>query len=291
MAHSKLFGPFLVLLGSLCFSTTGTMQILAPEEATPLVNTFVRMLLGSASLFLWCALTHKFPKNWKELPWKRLTICAFCLIGCQLLFFSSVQYIGVAVGTVVYIGVTPCAAAFWAYLFYKRIPGKSWFLSTPLAIFGVALLNGHIEFNFSELIFVVLPILAGFCYAAYITLSPKLLKFLQPEAGMAIIMAIVSGVLIPVVCFYPLDWLLTPMGAFVALELGIVTAGCAFSFFLAGLRHTDSTVASTLGLGEPLGAVCWGVFLLGEQLTALSMIGMVCVFLSILVLCFFETRH
>ena len=289
MSDSRLFGPFLVLLGALCFSTTGTMQAIAPEEASPLTITFARMSLGFLSLFLWCLIRRKFPSDFKHLPWKRLAICALCIFGFQAFFFSSVQFVGVAIGTVISIGVTPCAAAVIAFLLYSRVPAKPWFVATPLAILGVVLMN-DVSMGEASGWQTIFPILAGCCYACYITVSPPLLEKISPEANMAIIMGMISVAMLPVLFFYPIRWMATPWGLFVSLELGIVTAGCAFSFFLAGLRQTESTVASTLSLGEPLGAVCWGIFLLNEELSVKAALGIGLVFLSILVLCFFESK-
>lgn len=45
-------GPLLVLTGALCFSTSGFLQALAPEGATPYVVAGCRMLLGAFSLYL-----------------------------------------------------------------------------------------------------------------------------------------------------------------------------------------------------------------------------------------------
>ena len=60
----------------------------------------------------------------------------------------------------------------------------------------------------------------------------------------------------------------------IALYLGVVTAALAFSLALAGLRRTPTAIAATLALIEPLGAACWGVFFLGEQLNQTQAAGM-----------------
>ena len=52
---NTLKGSLLVLLSALCFSISGTLQAIAPDEATPFVITEARMLVGSLFLFIWCA--------------------------------------------------------------------------------------------------------------------------------------------------------------------------------------------------------------------------------------------
>ena len=59
----KLTGPLLVLLGSLCFGTTGTLQAIAPEGATPFVITFVRMSVGALFLLAWSIACGRFPTD------------------------------------------------------------------------------------------------------------------------------------------------------------------------------------------------------------------------------------
>ena len=59
-------GPLLILAGALCFSTTGFVQALAPEGATPYVIGALRMAVGGIALLIWCALKGLLPrrKNW-----------------------------------------------------------------------------------------------------------------------------------------------------------------------------------------------------------------------------------
>ena len=59
-----------------------------------------------------------------------------------------------------------------------------------------------------------------------------------------------------------------------ALYLGVVTAALAFSLTLAGLRRTPTAMAATLALVEPLGAACWGIFLLHEPVGGQELAGM-----------------
>lgn len=132
---------------------------------------------------------------------------------------------------------------------------------------------------------------AGFGYALYVTISPVLLERLSAEASIAIISSLVSLALLPAALCMPMQWVLSPMGLFTVFDLGIVTAGLAFTLVLNGLKQTDSTVASTLLLGEPLGAVGWGVLMLGEQIGFIGYCGMTMVFFSIVLLCWEQHRR
>lgn len=85
---SALKGPILVLLGSLCFSTTGLMQVLAPQEPTPSARRFSEWL-SAAFVSSYGVFTGQLRFDWKTLPWKRLIACALCLTEAQVFFFFS----------------------------------------------------------------------------------------------------------------------------------------------------------------------------------------------------------
>ena len=78
--------------------------------------------------------------------------------------------------------------------------------------------------------------------------------------------------------------LATPVGALVALHLGVVTTAIAFSLTLAGLKVTPAATASTLSLAEPLSAACLGIFFLHEPLSLSAAVGIALIFGSVLIL-------
>ena len=115
-------GPLLILLGSVCFSFSGTFQQFAPSGATPFTITEARMLIGAAGLLFWCLLSGKFSVSFGSLRWKYLVLMAVSLLSFQLLFFSSILKTGVAVGTVVAIGSTPIWTAIIEKTFLINLP-------------------------------------------------------------------------------------------------------------------------------------------------------------------------
>ena len=284
---SYIKGILLVLLSALCFSISGTLQALAPNGANPFVITEMRMLIGAIFLYFWCRAFKKLPSSYKNLPWKSLLICAFFLLVGQLCFFTGMANIGVAAGAVISIGSAPIFAAIISRIFFKISPPSAWYAATLLAIAGVALINGT-DINQSRLFYILILLTDGLTYAAYITFSSKLSEKLDSEAAVMLILAIIAIALSPLLFFFPVSWTYSSLnGILSCLSLGIFTGGMAFAFLTSGARLVSPAVASTLCLAEPLGAVCWGIFLLKEDASVTTLLGIASVLLSICVLVFF----
>lgn len=106
------------------------------------------------------------------------------------------------------------------------------------------------------------------------------------EEGMALVMFFSTLLMIPFFFLFPTEWLFTSRGALCVGMLGVVNAGLAFSLQLAGLKNTPMLIASTLTLGEPMGAALIGIFILNEPCTLQSVLGITLIFLSIILLIF-----
>ena len=177
-------GPLLILLGALCFSTTGTVQALSPEGATPYVIGALRMLVGGLALLLWCAFRGDLPRFW-HWPMRCVVPSTLALLGFQFFFFRGVLEAGVAVGTVVAIGFSPIVVALLGLIFLHEKPAKAWYPATGLALIGLILLNADAVggASFAGMAF---PLLAGFSYACYFVFSKPLARNASPgfrEAG------------------------------------------------------------------------------------------------------------
>lgn len=266
-------GPLCIILGALCFSTTGTVQALAPDGSHPLGIGALRMQIGALALWAWCACRHSLPASLRHWQLRWLIPATLGLLGFQVFFFWGVQQAGVAVGTVTAIGFSPVMAAILARIILGERPARIWYPATALALAGLVLLNlgGSQGASTAALI---LPLLAGACYGAYFVFSKPLGRVHAPEHIMLLLCAGSGILLLPVHFCTPPLWLLQPQGLGMALYLGVVTAALAFSLTLAGLRRTPTAMAATLALVEPLGAACWGIFLLHEPVGGQELAGM-----------------
>ena len=220
-------GPLLILLGALCFSTTGTVQALSPEGATPYVIGALRMLVGGLALLLWCAFQGELPRFWRW-PMRCVVPSTLALLGFQFFFFRGVLEAGVAVGTVVAIGFSPIVVALLGLIFLREKPAKAWYPATGLALIGLILLNADAVggASFAGMAF---PLLAGFSYACYFVFSKPLAQNAAPGSVMMVLCLLSGLCMLPVFWIYPAAWLATPVGALVALHLGVVTTAIAFS--------------------------------------------------------------
>ncbi len=279
--QSKKDGSLLVFLGALCFSGSGTIQALAPDEATPFIVGALRLLVAGIFLIAWCCCKRLFQPL--KADYFKLLLSASALAGFQITFFLGVQKAGVAAGTVVTIGTTPIMAAVFGLLFYGEIPSKNWYVSTAIAIFGLVLLNlnGAETFSVNALLF---PLSAGTIYAFYLSRSKDLVRENSPELVMTYLFLIASCLLIPIWFFFPCAWILSVRGITVALGLGILTTALAYCLVMTGLKNCDTAKAATLSLGEPLGAAVLGFAVLHEALNLWSLIGITAIFASVLIL-------
>lgn len=275
-------GPVLILTGALCFSTTGFASALAVADgaSVPAVGA-IRMLVGGAALAAWCAwrgiLPHRHGWSPGELLAPTLALAAY-----QLLFFKGTASAGVALGTVMSIGVSPVAVAVLNWIVNAEKPAHAWYSATAVALLGLVLLNWTDAP--AERLHSMLPSIgAGVAYAVFLVYSKPLLRF-APEAGIMAVCLLCGLCLSPFLFLSPMRWLASARGVAVALDLGVVTAALAFTLMLGGLRTTPAPSAATLGLAEPLCAALLGFLCLHEAVTPLAAAGIACLMGGTLIL-------
>ena len=270
------------------WGTTGTAQAFAPESAQPLAIGTLRLILSGALLLLYHQLTGggwKIPR--RDVP--ALVLAAGCMAAYQVLFFAGVKMTGVAVGTIVGIGISPVVAGLLGALFRGERPGWRWGAATTLAVAGCALLafsgagNGTNGAR-ADPLGMLLAAGAGTAYATF-SLAGKNLFDTQPvELVMAVAFGLGAVMLAPLLLVQDLSWLAEPTGVPVVLHLGLVATAVAYTLFGKGLRRVPLGSAVTLSLADPLTAGLLGVLVLGEALTPLMGLGIGLIFAGLGVL-------
>ncbi len=273
----KRTGPWFVLAAAVLWGTTGTAQAFAPAGAQPAAVGALRLAIGGTAL-LALAVARGVLRPGTRWPSLAVGFAAGSMAAYQLCFFAAVEATGVAVGTIVAIGSAPILAGFLQFILRGDRPSVRWMAATVLAVAGCSLLiaaGSRINVNISG---VILALGAGGAYATYAVASKRLLEEQPPQAVMAVVFCLGALFLSPLLLSVDLHWVAQPRGLAVALHLGLIATAAAYILFGRGLMAIPVATAVTLSLAEPLTAGMLGVVLLGERLTASSLLGIALVF-------------
>lgn len=276
-------GQFLVLAAAICWGTTGSAQALAPPGANPLSIGAVRLILGGAALLIYALIRGKLRSGKKWSLWITL-LAGASMAAYQVFFFAGVARTGVAVGTSVGIGSSPILAGLIAFVVLGERPGMRWLVATGLAVLGCSLLIAAGSSIQIEIRGIILAIGAGAAYAVFTVASKELLEQHSPEAVMAITFCLGALLLLPLLLTSQWSWLAELGGLLVAIHLGLITVGLAYSLFARGLSLVPVATAATLTLAEPLTAGILGISVLGEKLSPPAFAGILLLFAGLVLL-------
>jgi DME family drug/metabolite transporter len=217
----------------------------------------------------------------------RLLLVSAGSIGFQLSYFYAVADDGVAVPTLITLGLAPVAALGWESWRAGRRPPSRTVAVLVCALTGLALVSTSQASHAiapHPLRGVLLSILSGMLYAASTLLSRGLSGRLSPQAltaGSTLIGVLLllgptaaSGISIPFTL---------PVIAGLAY-LGVVTTALAYALFYFGLRTTSGGVAMVATLLEPATAVVLAAVVLSEPITLASGTGALLVLTAVAVL-------
>ena len=278
-----------VLVAALCFATTGTSRALADVDADALSIGAVRVLIGGGLLgaIALVARSGRTAAPHVETGRARQTVSTFVIVlvgaagvlAYQPTFFSGTGLNGVAVGTVVALGSAPIVTGVLDSVLRRRRPSLRWSLATTVAIVGVVLVSGVVGDGSAapaSALGVAASVGAGASYALYAIASKMLLdRGWTAPAAMGAVFGTAAVLSLPVLLSTSTAWLGTANGAALALWLGVVTVTIAYLLFGAGLRGLSPATVSTLTLAEPLAATVLGLVVLHEQLSAVSVAGLI----------------
>lgn len=270
-----------VLLAAMLWGTVGTTQTFLREGISPIAVAGVRSAIGGGVLLIAVLIMRKI--NFKKWSWKWTVFAALTIALFQCLFFTSVRYTGVAVGTVVTIGSSPVFSGIIEWLLFKRRPNRVWGIATLLAIIGCILLFVTRGDTTIHPLGILLALCAGSMFALYTNCSKKLTEREETLPSVAMTFTLCALFLLPF-SGSGVFWVLEGQNLWPMLFMGLFATSLAYIFYLAGLEKISSSSAVTLSLAEPLTAALLGVFLVGEYLSPMSWMGVLLLLGGILVL-------
>jgi DME family drug/metabolite transporter len=223
--------------------------------------------------------------RWRSLPglWRRPAIWVMAVgsAAYQPFFFGAVERSGVALSTLVTVGIGPVYAGLLGWAFLHHRPTRGWVLATLVAVVGLVLRSWG-ELRLGDGVGLLMALVAGLGAASYVVAAKHELDrggHSVELPGAAYLLG--SVLLVPLVLRESLAWVSTPSGLGLALYLGLVTMALANVFAVLGMRGMYPGPASTLLLADPLTATVLGVALLGETLTPVAMVGLVLVLVGL----------
>ena len=275
--------PYIVVLfAAMLWGTVGTTQTFLADGISSFAVAGVRSAIGGGLLLLVVILMGKI--NFRTWSWKWTMLAALAIALFQILFFTSVRFTGVAVGTVVTIGSSPMFAGLIEWLIWKVRPTRVWGIATGLAIVGCVLLFVNRGGAVIDPFGMILALCAGFMFALYTNVSKRLMEREETLPAVAMTFSICALFLVPLAARDGFGWVVEPSNLWPMLFMAFAGTSIAYVLFLGGLQKISSSAAVTLSLAEPLTAAMLGVFLVGEYLSATSWMGVVLLLGGIIVL-------
>ena len=205
---------------------------------------------------------------------RRLVAVSVGSLVFQLLFFVAVRDAGVAVATLVALGLAPVALAVAEAVRDRVAPDARSLAVLACALAGLALVTGAGgTAGERPLVGVLEAVGSGLAYAASTAASGPLSTRLGPLAITFATSVVGAALLTPAVLLTRASLPRTPSAVAGVVWLGVIATVVAYGLFYAGLRTTPGSVAMILTLLEPVTAVALAAVLLGERLTAPNVLG------------------
>ena len=236
------------------------------DQVSPFGMVSLRLGLGALVLVI------LFRPQWRHHSWREYRLLA--LLGLSMGVMNACLYhaiayipIGVAV-TLEFVGPLGVALA------HSR-RGADW-LWVMLAATGVVLL-APVGGASLHPIGVLLALISGACWAAYIILSAKVGKVFPGSEGVAMAMTAGAIAILPFGIAAEGTNLLNPYVLMMGLLVAMLSSALPYSLEMAALRQLPVKVFGVLMSVEPAIASCIGLIILGEQLSLRMVVAMVLV--------------
>ncbi|WP_020660678.1 EamA family transporter [Amycolatopsis benzoatilytica] len=270
-------GLVFVVLAAVLFSTSGSLAKpamtagLTPEQvATLRIGLAGVLLLAGTALFAPRALRIR-RGEWPVL----LGYGALGVAGTQLLYFIAAARIPVGIAILLEF-MSPVLIALWVRVVRKkRLPGVLW-LGIGLAMAGLALVAQVWQGLRLDFVGLLAGLGAAVCSAGYFLLGERALADREPLGlvtwGMVIGAVLVSVAAPPWTVPVKATVQTVPFGPWTPplwlLLAGLVVLSTALAYLagITALRHLPASVASVVGLVEPIAAAAFAWAFLGEAL-------------------------
>lgn len=284
-SKQQLFGHILALFTIFIWGTTFVATKLLLEDFSPVAILFYRFLIGY--IMLWIIYPHKFKTSGIK---EELLYFGAGASGVTIYFLCenyALTYTYAANVSII-VATAPFLTGLLISIFYKERMSKSFIVGFLLAIVGIAIVsfNGSMELSlnpFGDL----LAFLAAFCWAVYSIFTTAATK--HGHSSLAITRRIFFyGLLtmIPALGVCDFSFAPTPLQNFqnigLLLYLGLIASGLCYITWNKAMEYLGAVKTSVYIYLVPVVTVIFSFFILGEQLTLISLSGCILIVLGLL---------
>ncbi len=260
-----------MLTSAALFGTTGTVLVNAPSGADAQSVGVLRLAIGGVTLLVVAAGRGRPWAAWQR---GSTVLGAAGVAVFQLGYFLSVERTGVAVGTVITIGSGPVLGGLIAAVRLRRPPTPVWAAGTAVSVAGVVVLGLAGASAEADAVGIVLAVCAGLGWATFATVGKHQIDSgIESTASMAAMFTGGALLLAPLLAWHHPSWVSQDSGWWIALYLGVVTVGAAYSLYGFALRHLAAPTVITLTLLEPITAAVLGAVVVHEGIGATGWTG------------------
>ena len=278
MTKSRLLGLLAVGAAASIWGTLGFFaKILYAEGVSFEALVAVRASVGWTAMLLFVLLTRGVG-SLRVAGRDFLFLVPLGLVGIgafYLLYFFTVRESTVGTAAILLYS-SPAFVVLLAWVFLKETLGPLRLLALALTFGGIFLVVGGYDPSTLEVSFFVLAtgLLSGLTYGLYSIFGKPVAGRLEPAVILSYALGFGSVLLVlaALPTFYTLVGLSLSSYALLFM-LAVVHTALAFGLYTVGLKRLDAGQAAIVATVEPVVAGAIGVVLLGEELTALKVIG------------------
>ena len=291
MKRYEIIGIILTLLGATLWGVSGTSVQFVGNFRNMNLEWLLTMRLITAGLLTvlygWIrqgnAIFNVF-RNWRD----TLGLVIFGVFGmalCQYTYFRSIVIAGAGIATVLQY-LAPSMIIIYLLMRYGKRPSTGEIISVILALAGTICLMGNNGFSFESFRSDVLfwGLLSAVGVAVY-SVSPVRLLATYGTISIVGFGMLLSGLVAAVLFQQPHSYatwdVWTVVGCFNVVFLGTIVS---FNAYLEGVKRIGAVSGSILSSIEPISAAFFGWALLGNQFSALGLIGMAMIIATVIII-------
>jgi drug/metabolite transporter (DMT)-like permease len=260
--------------------------------ATSVQITAIRIVLAALVLNLWLIVKGKGFSLYKisGKSWLLCAISGFCSVVAMGMFYYSCMVETSAAVAVILLYTAPLFVMIMSLFFFKEKMTVQKMVAFVIAIVGCALVSGIASGSRISALGIFLGLMSGFTYSLYgifTSLFMKENKDTLTFTALSFFFAAIGALVISKpweIVKFTLEVENIPLTLIMYLLLAICTAVIPFFLYSKGIEGVKPDTASILAFSEPLMACVFGTTVLGQDMDAFGVIGIVCVCAAIVVL-------